>query len=562
MTVPADPNAPQPAPAATRTRSTEMTADKSKEPVGSHTHTSSSGEKGLEGETDKDRMTRRFATIKMPILGSAREAVDNRLDEEGMGGKHLEGTSTAAHDGESELEGRAGQTKRGLPRGGQEPEADITGMSVWKGKEPAKRRYEDDTNEEGTAWAKKARVEMGTGSARMDMGTGLASKLRQGQGFTLAGMALMDNGEYAMVYEKVQPTLSTQPAPPQWNSDQVDLDLTVEDDSDEDEAQGAQKAVRTQTKEQHGGPRPRPAATAKKTTSTSNAKQVQTVMLPTIRPVASKALAGKGEVKKPSNTISPLALESRLVREAIGVWQLQQACIDLYPSDKESEEWATTALAAAATTLTSEGGEEMKANLQKLLERRETRILREIRNHEADLFSTVVQTAATEVPICLHGVFDGGREAIAWRIRTLLKDFNFIYDGYDWKTDERTMKRAAFLSPCVVAVMSSVWKEAIENTGAEMFEHMPLCMMAVGTLGIWAYLKYWWTGEMKPVEQVFKMGEIPLTYDHLILNLEGFEKKKPEVFAEIQRKLLQRVKVYGAIQDTQGDMFLEPEEDE
>ncbi|KZT54893.1 hypothetical protein CALCODRAFT_547329 [Calocera cornea HHB12733] len=262
-----------------------------------------------------------------------------------------------------------------------------------------------------------------------------------------------------------------------------------------------------------------------------------------------------GQTAKPTPTNTKAKLEQRLIGDAIPVWQLQQACLQMFPSEKLAVQWAETALSSAVAGVTANGGESMMLAVTRLLRERRLEMLLEIRNHSGDLIDTVLKSAATEVPVAYQGIFTGDPGVIAWRVRHLLEDYHFIYEGNTYMQSNSDLG-TAFLSSVVVAVIGSAWKSAMNSMDDEIFDPMPLGIIAVATCGIWAYLKSWWDGLEKP-GHVIDPVELEDTYHEVMDNLEGFELAKPEACLKMQKEVTRRVKGIGAGTKARGGkMFL------
>ncbi|KZT44843.1 hypothetical protein CALCODRAFT_489109 [Calocera cornea HHB12733] len=91
-----------------------------------------------------------------------------------------------------------------------------------------------------------------------------------------------------------------------------------------------------------------------------------------------------------------------------------------------------------------------------------------------------------------------------------------------------------------------------------MYDKMPLRMIAVTCLGIWIYLRTWWTGKSVPVEKVIEEIDIKATYNAVVNQLLQFETTQPQVCEEMQRKLTARVRAHGVVGGSvSGPSFIE-----
>ncbi|KZT50132.1 hypothetical protein CALCODRAFT_488934 [Calocera cornea HHB12733] len=435
-------------------------------------------------------------------------------------------------------------------------EEEVVEIAAKKGTRGPTKRMLEDGSEAEQAQSKRRRMHEGTESTSTD------------SGLRVAGMGLLKDGTYALVYEKVTSAFRAKPS---QKREPVDVDLYTTDNDDNPQFNGgkqpAPQGKQSTVSNWDVSSKTKLSATMKdrRIESPPTVKKVSAGKQSSIHSSTSRETGTTGStlVHAETKTAAPVIsmLERRILREAIPLWQLYQACMELYPTQSQSERWAQSALDGAANRIIQEGGESAK-NVEKLLAKRKNPILREIESHSEELLSSIVKLASKEVPVCFQGVLRGGSDAIAWRVRRLLDKFNFIYDGYEWATDARTLKKAAFLSPCLIAVMSGIWKDAVEED-VELFERMPLRVIAAASLGVWAFLKTWWTGDCTAFAEAFPTGELEKTYVTIVSHLEAFEERKPQVFEEMQREVSARVKRYGMVENTgAGNLFLDGLDDD
>ncbi|KZT51776.1 hypothetical protein CALCODRAFT_532503 [Calocera cornea HHB12733] len=450
-------------------------------------------------------------------------AVENRVDDPGLpkeAGNDLGGLLGTRTDGDVTVKRRDKTRMAGLfmaitknmEDSLDEPKSDDT--STDKGKQP----------EVSPSVEKKRRLH--------DSGDDASSLVTINAPHPIA-LAKLQDGGYVLVFQRLDASTpiqgksrNAQTVVPVKQEDPEVIEISKPDDD-------VNIAGKTTASEVKGG------SSALKSSSSKNARHQLTLGTTRMK---------LGQTKSPAVPSGLMRLEKRLIAEAIAIWQLQQACLDLYPSATDSEEWAKTALTSARAGLMQDpNGAISRKDMDELLGKRGDAILLAIRNAEGDLLSKVLKAAATELPVVYQGIFTGAAPAIAWRVRHLLEEYRFIYYGnsYAVDTEENNFTDNPFLSKIMIAVISSVWKTSINSMEDSLFDPMPLGIIAVATCGIYAYLKHWWDGVESPTDAV-QPGELEETYRDVMQNLETFEESKPEDCLAVQTQLTLRVRQYGS----------------
>ncbi|KZT59444.1 hypothetical protein CALCODRAFT_481518 [Calocera cornea HHB12733] len=487
---------------------------------------------------DQLRMAMMFSAFKQPAPGRRGAGRDDTSKTEVLESK---ARVTASDHEESDRNEKAAKGK-GRMMFEAVNDSDDAGATIIRDQTGAKRRFlsESDMEEDGPSKRRKPAITVP-----------FASDV---QGLKPAGMAMLDDGSFVMVYERfnpgtVVPAAVVKSEPPE---------ILILSSGDEDETSPPRKKA-ISSAGAGNSLKQTPSITARSTILPRSTVYPGSANTVGKSGVGSASLYGhdiahKGRAQHQAPKLAQV--EKTLLSLAIPLWKVQQGGLNLFPTKKESLEWAETALEAAVAEVVKRGGTDAQKSVNELRENRELHILREISKHPSALLDSVIEAARAEIPIYLQNVFEGKAETVAWRVRRMLSKFNFIYDGYDWVTDERTIPRGAFLSPVMVAVMSAVWKEGMEVCGPlfqDMFDKMPLRMIA-----IWIYLKSWWSGVGVPVEDVFKEIDVEKTYEAITNNILQFENDKPELCDEMQRNLTARVRAHGVVGGpTSGASFIE-----
>ncbi|KZT52432.1 hypothetical protein CALCODRAFT_531143 [Calocera cornea HHB12733] len=455
---------------------------------------------------DQDRMTRLFSAFK-------------QTDQ-----KAHKGTKDTTDDGESDGLSKAVKRQGPLTSDVGYDSDDADSPEPVKGLR-TKKRILSESDEEIEVTTKKRRTET------------TKRQPAHGEGLRPAGLAMLEDGSYVMVYDRTLPAV---PIPPIVKSEPVEIEILSSGGEEADVFSIPKKTAPAAT--------PRPKASSSSTSKTTAPGTRQTVSttkdaLPVVT-ATSTALGGR-HTKKDRSEPDVSRLEQSILRLAIPFWKLHQGTLQLFPPHSEAVEWAETAMNAAVEQLVKRGGTDAAKNIKRLQEKREQEILKEIRSHSDELLANIIDAAKAKVPVYMQHLFEGKATTVAWRVRRLLHDLNFIYDGYDWEDDQRKIPKAAFLSPIMVAVMGVIWKRPMQlcgETEGAMFDKMPLHMIAVTCLGIWIYLKSWWTGVPTDVSEVLDEIDIPKVYERIVDHILKYENDTPDACEAMQRELTRRVR--------------------